>query len=351
MTDFATENRRSIAQVNRMLRSIVEAETLEQFFWVGGKIDRFHKSERGHVYFDLVDDRTRIRCMMREERAGQISFDLRNHLDVEVFGDVRFYEERGEAQINIVDVRLAEPSSARAPAIERLRAEGRYPPAKRRPPADIRRIGIVTSQSSRAIGDFESAYQSAGERGVLAPIRWRYSLLEGDRALQSLVDAIQSLDEDADVDLIAIIRGGGRQESFAPLNSYEVARAVSLCETFIATGIGHHRDSTLADEMADHAASTPTAVAHYVADLCLKSQPSKADTVTRDSHHRLAASQPEHNVANRSRQRPASAPPPRQAERDNKRPSTFTEILIIALLIAVIASVVLMIGVLITYWQ
>ncbi|MCY3866648.1 MAG: exodeoxyribonuclease VII large subunit [Chloroflexi bacterium] len=287
MTNSATENSRSIAQVNRMLRSILEAETLEQFFWVGGKIDRFHKSERGHVYFDLVDDWTRIRCMMREERTGHIAFDLHNHLDVEVFGDVRFYEERGEAQINVVDLRLSDTVSASAPAMERLRAEGLYPPAKRQPPADIRRIGIVTSQSSRAIGDFESAYQSAGERGVLAPVRWKYSLLEGDRAVQSLADAIRSLDEEADVDLIAVIRGGGRQENFAPLDSYEIARAVLECKTYIVTGIGHHRDSTLADEMADYAASTPTAAAHYIADLCLKSQPKPASSPPSSKRSRI----------------------------------------------------------------
>ena len=272
-SDTATDKRRSIAQVNRMLRSIVEAETLEQFFWAGGKIERFHKSERGHVYFDLVDDRTSIRCMIREERAGSIPFELHNHLDVEVFGDVRFYEERAEAEINVVDLRITKPSSAIAPAIERLRAEGLYPPAKKQPPASIRRIGIVTSQSSRAIGDFESAYQSAGERGVLAPIRWKYALLEGERALPLLVDAIRSLDDDEEVDLIALIRGGGRQQNFAALNSYELARAIIESATFVATGIGHHRDSTLADEVADHATSTPTAVAHFIAELCLREQP------------------------------------------------------------------------------
>ena len=85
MTTVDTERHRSIAQVNRMLRSILEAETLEQFFWVGGRIDRFYRSERGHVYFDLVDDYARIRCFLREERAGRFPFDLRNHLDIEVY--------------------------------------------------------------------------------------------------------------------------------------------------------------------------------------------------------------------------------------------------------------------------
>ncbi len=60
MAESASENRRSIAQVNRMIRSIIEAETLENFFWVGGRIDRFYRSELGHVYFDLVDDQNQV---------------------------------------------------------------------------------------------------------------------------------------------------------------------------------------------------------------------------------------------------------------------------------------------------
>jgi exodeoxyribonuclease VII large subunit len=276
MTDFTQEHHRSIAQINRMLRSIIEAETLEHFFWVGGKIDRYFKSDRGHVYFDLVDDKTRIRCMLREERTGQFPFELRNHLDVEVYGDIHFFEDRAEPQINVVDLRIINEAAETTPVVERLRAERLYPPRKIQPPSRIRRIGIVTSQSSRAIGDFENAYQSAGERGVLAPVLWRYAMLEGDRALQSIVDAILALDQDPAVDLIAVIRGGGRYENLAVFDTYEIARAVILCKTFIVTGIGHHKDSTLADDLADYATSTPTAVAHYIADLCLREPPPRA---------------------------------------------------------------------------
>lgn len=60
MKPSANENRRNIAQVNRMIRIIIEAETLENFFWVGGRIDRFYRSDFGHVHFELVDDKSRL---------------------------------------------------------------------------------------------------------------------------------------------------------------------------------------------------------------------------------------------------------------------------------------------------
>ncbi len=270
MTTPASNNHRSLAQVNRMIRSIIEAETLEQFFWVGGRIDRYFKSDWGHVYFDLVDDRTRIRCMIREEQAGRFPFELRNHLDVEVYGDVHFYEERAEVQINVTNLRVSDEAVDTTPAVDRLRALGLYPPRVRTPPSHIRQIGIITSRGSRAIGDFESAYQSAGNRRVLAPVEWTYVILEGERAVQSIVDAVLALDENPKIDLIAIIRGGGRSENLAVFDSFEIAEAVTRCKTCIVTGIGHHKDSALADEVADYAASTPTAVAHYLAELCLR---------------------------------------------------------------------------------
>ncbi len=274
MTTPAANRDRSVAQVNRMLRSIVEAETLEQYFWVGGRVERYHKSERGHIYFDLVDDRSRIRCMLREERAGRFPFDLRNGLEIEVYGDIHFYEDWARPEINVVDLRIADASADATPAIERLRAAGLYPPSLKPPPAHIRRIGIITSKSSRAIGDFENAYQSAGERQVLAPMTWKYVALEGDRATQSIVDAIRALDAKADIDAIAIIRGGGRSLNLAVFDSYEIARALIHCRVYVVTGIGHHKDNALADEVADFSASTPTAAAHHLADLCLRAKPS-----------------------------------------------------------------------------
>ncbi|MCY4145211.1 MAG: exodeoxyribonuclease VII large subunit, partial [Chloroflexi bacterium] len=203
MSKQPTENRRSLAQVSRTLRSVIEAETLERYFWTSGIIQRYYLSDLGHGYFDLVDDNMRIRCMLHEERRGNIQFELENNLEVEVYGDVRFYERRSEMQIFVRDIRLNAAAIAKQPAIDRLRAAGLYPPRKRPPPQRIRRIGCISGRSSRAIGDFETAYQSAGERGVLAPLSWEYALLKGERAAQLITDAIYALDATADIDAIA----------------------------------------------------------------------------------------------------------------------------------------------------
>ena len=351
MTTRNSDPRRTIAQVNRMIRSILEAETLEHFFWAGGRIDRFYKSDKGHVYFDLVDDRSRIRCMIREERAGRFPFDLRNHLDIEVYGDIHFYEERAEPQINVLDLHVVDESADTAPIIDRLRAQGLYPHEKRKPPAHIHRIGVITSQGSRAIGDFESAYQSAGERRVLAPVVWKYVILEGSRAVQSIVDAIHNLDQRPDVDVIAVIRGGGRSQNLSAFETFEIARAVISCSTYLITGIGHHKDSTLTDEVADYAASTPTAVAQFLADLCLRPPPASNTAAARHSEFTAANSTP--RLRNEIRVSHSRTNDSSSNERQDSaaKPPRFTSMLIFILLVMAVASVALLIAVMITQLQ
>ena len=269
MSEQTKDNNRSIADLSRMLRGIIERETAGKRFWVAGEIQRFHQSDLGHCYFNLDDGESQIRCMLHDKQRGDIPFDLENRLRVRVYGDIQFYDKKAEVQISIKKMRLAHAADYEAPAIDRLREAGLYPREKRQPPARIRRIGCVTGRSSRAIGDFENAYRDAGERGSLPPHEWRYVLLEGERAVQDIVDSIADFDANPDIDAIAIMRGGGRKGDFAAFDSFAVAEAICRCETFVVTGIGHHRDQTLADNVADQSAATPTAAANYLANRIL----------------------------------------------------------------------------------
>ena len=296
------ENKRTIAQINRMLRSIVEVETLEQYFWVGGLVENFYESDFGHKYFTLVDDRSRIRCMLHNERAGHISLEIRNGLELEVYGDIHFYENGGRIEINVTDVRLVDTAVESRPVIEQLRADGVFPPQKKRPPIRIRRIGVITSRGSRAIGDFENAYRSAGSLSVLAPYDWHFALLEGELAPQNIVDGIDMFDKNPDCDVITIIRGGGRQKNLSTFDDLDVAKAIIRCSTFVLTGIGHHQDSTVADSVSDYSASTPTAAAHYLAQLCMKSKPKSGNfPAQRDKPSTFSGNLPVAAEANASR--------------------------------------------------
>ena len=262
------KNMRTVAQINRMVRSIVESETLEQYFWVAGVVQGYKRSDRGHQYFRLLDEDKSIECALYEGFSGNLDFELRNGQRVEVYGEVRFYETWGRIEIKVFRARLKEPVADARPAVEILRAEGLYPPKKRPPPKRIRRIGIITSRSSRAIGDFENAYRTAAEGATLPPYDFHYALVEGEQAPQRLSDAIGNVGRDDSIDAIVVMRGGSRSDSLAIFDDARIARAILRCGKYVITGIGHHLDRTLADDVADHAAATPTAAAHYIASIC-----------------------------------------------------------------------------------
>ena len=328
MSDTAQQNQRSLAQINRMIRNIVEAEMNEYYFWTRGKIERCYQSQdSGHAYFDIVDDKMSIRCVLREHKRGHIPFELRNGLDIEVYGNVQVYEEWARPRIHVTDARLLNQAIDARPAVDILKRERLYPPRRKPPPESIRRIGIITSRSSRAVGDFENAYQSAGERAVLAPVKWQYVMLEGDRAIPSIVDAIQKLDQDPEIDVIAILRGGGSKH-LPVFDNIDIARAIIQAKTFIITGIGHHKDATLADDVADIAAATPTAAAYRLAKISLP-------------------------AANAARTKPTDAAPIKTADEEaekvknpaaSERRLRFLNVIILALIALLIALVLVIVA-------
>jgi exodeoxyribonuclease VII large subunit len=61
-------------------------------------------------------------------------------------------------------------------------------------------------------------------------------------------------------DAVVIIRGGGAVNDLAWLNDYELARYVCKLEVPVLTGIGHERDSTVLDEVANMRFDTPSKV-------------------------------------------------------------------------------------------
>ena len=284
MSQQPEEPRRTIAQVNRMVRGVVEVETLEHFFWVAGKVERFYKSTMGHVYFNLVDDRAQIKCMLPERQTGQIDFEIKNNIEIEVFGDIQVYEERAEINIQVIKANLIKANGiSTLTGIQQLKQDGLYPKPPQPVSDPIRSVGIITSQSSRAVGDFEATYQLAGQKAVLAPVQWQYVMLEGERAVETIIDAIQKLSLNPDIGIIAIIRGGGRSLNLAVFDDVDIARAIARSPKHIVTGIGHHKDSTLADQVADYCASTPTSVANYIANLCFQTQASPDETLSDQS--------------------------------------------------------------------
>ena len=257
-----SNNRRTVNEVNSMVRALVEQETLGYPFWLNGIVTRYFISNIGHVYFDLSDESFTISCMLQERRRGAIDFDISNGMELEVFGSVRVYDKTAKVQIDVEQVRLVNHDAyvMDATVQEQLAQMGCWPPQKRPLPAIIQRIGIVTSRHSDALPDFEATYRNESGPGAAAT-EVHDVRIQGYQAPRQIAQAIERLNRDGKVEVIALIRGGGREDELAIYNDIAIAQAICQSAIPVITGIGHQRDDTLADQMADVKAITPTAAA------------------------------------------------------------------------------------------
>jgi exodeoxyribonuclease VII large subunit len=144
--------------------------------------------------------------------------------------------------------------------LERLRtalaAEGLFATErKRRLPFLARSVGLICGRDSAAERD---VLRNAARRWPAVKFRVLEVAVQGPRATEEIIDALQRLDADKAVDVIIIARGGGSVEDLLPFSDEDLVRAVAGCVTPVISAIGHEQDVPLLDLVADVRASTPT---------------------------------------------------------------------------------------------
>jgi exodeoxyribonuclease VII large subunit len=144
--------------------------------------------------------------------------------------------------------------------LERLRtalaAEGLFASErKRRLPFLPRSVGLICGRDSAAERD---VLRNAARRWPAVTFRTEQVAVQGPRASEEIIAALQRLDADKAVDVIIIARGGGSVEDLLPFSDEDLVRAVAGCVTPVISAIGHEQDVPLLDLVADVRASTPT---------------------------------------------------------------------------------------------
>lgn len=253
-----------IRLVNAHIKAIVEKETAGKSLTISGLVRRAFRSDRGHLYFDLVDGEHSIACILRESIRGSLGFTPENGMELELLGTILVYEKQATVQIDVQQARLIERNIVKNfqnnEAI--LSKRGLWPKAKRPLPAKITKIALVTSKHSEAQYDFETNYLNASGTAQLKRVDVR---IQGQYAAKEIADAIRRLNQEAEVDVIVLTRGGGRVADLAVFDDLLIAEAICQSTIPIVTGIGHERDETFADRVADASVSTPTAAAVLLA--------------------------------------------------------------------------------------
>ncbi len=148
---------------------------------------------------------------------------------------------------------------------ERLQHEGLFELNRQlTSPWDYNRVLVVAPEGGAGLGDFQAEANRLESLGICQFI-YAHSRFQGDGAAgeirMELLGALERLrDEEVALDAVAIIRGGGAINDMAWLNDYALVRAVCELEVPVLTGIGHERDNTVLDEVANIRFDTPSKV-------------------------------------------------------------------------------------------
>ncbi|QWD49677.1 exodeoxyribonuclease VII large subunit [Polynucleobacter paneuropaeus] len=254
----------SVGDLNRAIASSLEAQF--DTVLVSGEISNFKAYDSGHWYFSLKDDEGQIRCVMFRGRNSQVGFMPQSGDLVEVSASLGMYVPRGDVQLTIQGLRKAGMGGLYEAFLKlkaKLTKEGLFDlERKREIPSHPRAIGIITSPQAAALKDVLSTLQ---RRSPHIPIVIYPTLVQGPDAPTGIISAIQNANQEAVVDVILLVRGGGSIEDLWAFNDEQLAYAIAGSAIPIVSGVGHETDVTIADFVADLRAPTPTGAAELSA--------------------------------------------------------------------------------------
>lgn len=251
----------TVTQLTKYIKYKLEQDSNLETIYLKGEISNFKAHTRGHFYFTLKDENSRISAIMFNNLASKIKFIPTDGMKVLVECRIGVYEATGAYQVyvsNMLEDGVGNLYVAFNQLKEKLEREGLFKKEYKKPiPKIPRRIGIITASTGAAIRDILStiARRFPVVETILFPC-----LVQGELAKDDIVRNI-NLANTYDLDVIILGRGGGSIEDMWPFNEEIVARAIFKSEIPIISAVGHEIDFTISDFVADLRAPTPTGAA------------------------------------------------------------------------------------------
>ena len=251
----------TITQLTRYIKYKIDNDQNLNEVFLKGEISNFKAHSRGHYYFTLKDENSRINAIMFASSTKKLKFLPQEGMKVLVTGKISVFESTGAYQIYVSDM-LEDGVGNLYIAYEQLKKkleeEGLFREEhKKKIPKIPNRVGVVTAPTGAAIKDIISTIK---RRWPLTEIYLFPALVQGEDAKEDIVRQIKKADT-FNLDTLIVGRGGGSIEDLWAFNEEIVARAIYECNTPVISAVGHEIDFTIADFVADLRAPTPTGAA------------------------------------------------------------------------------------------
>ena len=277
----------TLRQLNLLVREAIE-ETLPDEYWVEAELSECRENS-GHCYMELIEKdehsntpvaRASAKCWRQTWQMVKPYFErttgqpLRAGMKVLVKVYAQFHEAYGFSWI-ISDIdptyTLGDMARKRQEIIRQLKEEGIFDLQRElRIPTFAKRIAVISAQNAAGYGDFcrqlEDNDYSFRFEVTLFP-----AVMQGEQVEQSVINALNSIYERIhDYDVVCILRGGGATADLSGFDTLALAENVAQFPLPIITGIGHDRDESILDMVANTKVKTPTAAAALLIDNLLR---------------------------------------------------------------------------------
>ena len=262
----------TVSQLTKYIKYKLDNDVNLREVYLKGEISNFKAHTRGHFYFTIKDEGSRINAVMFASSASKVKFTPEDGMKILVSGRISVYEATGGYQIYVNEM-MEDGVGNLYVAFEQLKkklaSEGLFDERRKKPiPKIPKKVGVITAPTGAAIRDIIS---TINRRFPLTEVILFPSLVQGEGAKEDIVRQIKRA-EDYNLDVLIVGRGGGSIEDLWAFNEEIVARAIFDCPIPIISAVGHEIDFTIADFVADLRAPTPTGAAEIAV-------PNKSDVI------------------------------------------------------------------------
>lgn len=272
----------SLLELNARVRDALQ-EALPERYWVRAEVSEARIHPSGHCYLELIE---------KEEHTGRTVAKARATIWATTFRLLRPWFEQSTGQLFTSGIKilvlvspvfhelygysltihdidptytLGDAARRRAAILQQLRDEGVADMNKELvwPPLP-QRFAIISSPSAAGYGDFMNQLQN-NPYGYRVYTALFPASMQGEQTERSIIEALDRIACHEELfDGVVIIRGGGATSDLNSFDSYPLAANVAQFPLPVITGIGHERDDTVIDLVANTRVKTPTAAAEWI---------------------------------------------------------------------------------------
>lgn len=298
----------TLRQLNDRVARALSAPGLQNVWVVAELMDL--RVNNGHCYMELIEKdpssgtvTARLRAVIWASAFARINADfmaatsrrLESGIKLMVCGSVSYHAAYGMSfVISAIDAAytMGDAERRRREILARLQKEGMLDLNRSLEWPEVPgRIAVISAPGAAGFGDFCHQLSSNPSR-LRFSVKLFTAVMQGERTVPTVIAALEAIAADIDsFDCVVIIRGGGATSDLQAFDDYDLAANVAQFPLPVIVGIGHERDVTVLDYVANMRVKTPTAAAEWLigrGETALETLRRKAADILRSVTDRLA---------------------------------------------------------------